>query len=177
MVENPQVDISVLPTNDLLIFGDGNVAQSLGAVEGTDPFGREVIDFRIKPSDLLRKRFNIKTTDLDRLGMMMFRALKSEVIHLNKYDPARRVIVYKLNFLHEKTAFSSYAKEQSQECERLRRQLTIREGEVMHLTEMLDLAKSKPFEFVNQSIELQDKFSTIINRGKEQQKKEGEFNG
>lgn len=168
-MKEPEININIVPTNDILMFGDGMVAQSLGATEGQDNDGREIVDFVLKPSDILRKRFKIPDDELDRNGMMKWRALKSEIIPLNNLDPARRMILYKLNFLHEDTALSSYAKDLAQDNDRLKRKIRIKEGEVMHLTEQLELAKTRPFEFLNQGIDIQKKWSEIMNKDKPQQ--------
>ena len=89
MGENPAEEILVAPEFATLYFGDGYIALIQGGIEKEED-GRRVVHFMIKPSDLLRKRYDIKDSMLNVNGAMPFKVYKDELITLNQFDDANR---------------------------------------------------------------------------------------
>ena len=64
MTEKPSTEILMSPEYAMLEFGDAYRALIQGGKEGKDDNGEKIVDFVIKPSPLLRKRYDIKDSML-----------------------------------------------------------------------------------------------------------------
>jgi len=160
MVDKPSETILVTPEFAILEFGDGYLALSQGGIEGTDEEGRAIVDFIIKPSDLLRKRYDIREDMLDQNRNMPFRVFKKDLIPLNLYDDANRKWLYIKTFKHDETEVSKVGWDLRKRLEEMEKRVLVLEGELIWLSEQLQLAKTNPQEFAAQGMEIFDKMSS-----------------
>ncbi len=171
MTEDPSTGILVQPEFAILEFGDGYIALIQGAVEGKDEEGKGVVDFIIKPSNLLRKRYDIKDDVLDQNRNMPFRVYKKDLIPLNQLDDANRKWLYIKTFNHDETEVSKIGWSLRERLSEEERKVVILEGENIWLFEQLQLAKTSPAEFLAQGAEVWEKVlskTTDIWKGKKE---------
>ncbi len=171
MTEKPSTDILISPEYAILEFGDGYIALIQGAVEGKDEEGRGIINFMIKPSNLLRKRFDIKDNMLDQNRNMPFIAYKKDLIPLNQFDDANRKWLYIKTFNYDETEISKVGWNLRERLAEEEKRIVILEGELIWLSEQLQLAKTNPAEFLAQGAEVWEKViskTTDIWRGKKE---------
>lgn len=161
MSENPSEEILVNPQRALLEFGDGYLAMILGGIESTED-GLKVVNFTIKPSQLLRKWYDIKDSQLNKNGCMNFKVYKKDLVPLNQFDDANRKWMYLKNFLHEETEISKLNWDLRKRLDETEREKILLEGELLWYFEQLQMAKSNPAEFMAQSFEVFDKMSSRI---------------
>lgn len=159
-MDKPREEILVSPVFTILEFGDGYIAMSQGAIESKDDEGREIVDFTIKPSDLLRKRYDIKENMLDQNRNIPFRVFKKDLIPLNQFDDANRKWLYTKTFNHEETEISKIGWNLRARLEEMEKRVMILEGELIWLSEQLQLAKTNPNEFLAQGFDIFDKYSS-----------------
>ncbi|GAG87170.1 unnamed protein product [marine sediment metagenome] len=76
MGEQPKEEILLAPEYAMLEFGDGYIALIQGGVKGEDDDGKKIVDFMIKPSEPLKKRYNIKDSMLNKNWAMEFRVFE-----------------------------------------------------------------------------------------------------
>ncbi len=131
-----------------------------GAVEGTDEEGKGVVDFIIKPSNLLRKRYDIKDNMLDQNRNMPFRVYRKDLIPINQLDDANRKWMYIKTFNREETAVSERGWDLRERLGEQEKRVIILEGENLWQSEQLQLAKTNPAEFINQGAEIFEKVSS-----------------
>ena len=160
-MENPQEEILVSPAFSLLEFGDGYIAMILGGIEGEDSAGLKVVDFIIKPSQLLRKRYNIKDSQLNKNECMPYRVYKSDLIPINQFDDANRKWMYIKNFNHEDTEISKIEWNLRNLLKESEKRVALLEGDILWYYDQLQLAKMNPSEFMAQSFEFFDKMGSI----------------
>ncbi len=169
MVDKPAETILVSPEYSILEFGDGYIALIQGATEGKDEDGQGIIDFIIKPSLLLRKRYDIKDDMLDQNRNMPFKAYKKDLIPLNQFDDANRKWLYVKTFNYDETEVGKIAWNLRERLTEEEKRVIILEGENIFLSEQLQLAKTNPAEFLQQGAEIWEKVmskTTDILRGK-----------
>ena len=162
MGENPQEEILVTPEYAILEFGDGYIALIQGGVEGEDDDGKKIVNFWIKPSELLKKRYNIKDSMLNQNQIMQFRVNREDLIPLNLLDDANRKWLYIKNFNHEETEISKIGWHLRRRLEAMGRRVVVLEGELIWLSEQLQLAKTNPAEFITQGTEVYEKVSASL---------------
>ncbi len=138
-------------------------------VEKMDEEGQRIIEFMIKPSDLLKKRYNIRESLLDRNNNIPFKAYKQDLIALNQFDDANRKWLYLKTYNHDETEVSKVGWEQRKKIAEMQKRIIFLEGELIWLSEQLQLAKINPAEFATQGMEIFEKVSsrmTEMMRGK-----------
>ena len=162
MGDRPQEEILVSPENSILEFGDGYIALIQGGIEKEDDEGRQVVDFMIKPSDLLKKRYNIKDSMLNQNGAMAFRVYKKDLIPLNQFDDANKKWLYIKTFDHHETEISKVSWNLRKRLEEMEKRIIILEGELIWLSEQLQLAKTNPAEFITQGTDVFEKISSKL---------------
>ncbi len=173
MADKPQEEILVQPEYSILEFGDGYIALIQGAVEGKDEEGKGVVDFIIKPSNLLRKRYNIKDSMLDQNRNMPFKLYKKDLIPINQLDDANRKWMYIKNFNHDETEISKIGWSLRERLAEEEKRVIVLEGELIWLSEQLQLAKTNPAEFLAQGAEVFEKiFSKTVDMLKGKKEKE-----
>ncbi len=173
MVDRPSETILVSPEYAILEFGDGYIAQIQGATEGTDEEGKKIVDFIIKPSSLLRKRYDIKDSMLDQNRNMPFRVYKKDLIPINQFDDANRKWLYIKTFNHDETEISNIGWSLRERLAEEEKRVIVLEGELIWLSEQLQLAKTNPAEFVAQGAEVFEKvFSRTVDMLKGKREKE-----
>lgn len=161
MTETPREDIIITPTYAILEFGDGYIALIQGAVENEDKDGLKQIVFTIKPSQLLRKRYNIPDSALNRNGCLDIPCYRKDLIPINIFDDANRKWFYIKNFLHQETEVAKFTWDLRQRLSESERRIILLEGELIWYSEQLRLAKTGAAEFLTQGTEVIDKiFST-----------------
>jgi len=158
--ENPETEIYSEPTWDILEFGDGYIALCLGGVISETAEGQKVVDFIIKPSNLLKKRYGIQDSMLNQNLCMPYRVYEKDLIPLNLFDAANRKWLYVKNFRHEETQMHLWEWRLREENEQLRERNQMLEGENMWLLEQLNLAKTNPAEFIAQGYDVFEKVGT-----------------
>ncbi len=159
MVDNPREEILIPPEYSLLETGDGYVSLVQGAIEKEDEEGRQIVEFVIKPTNVLRKRYNIREDQL-KDGKMIFQVLKSDLIPLNILDDANRKWLYVKSFGHEETELSKIHWKLREQLEAERRKRVYLEGELIWYSEQLKLARTNPQEFIAQGMEVFEKVGT-----------------
>ena len=162
MGERPQEEILVAPEYSLLEFGDGYLALIQGGVEKVDNDGKRVVEFMIKPSDLLRKRYDIKDSVLNQNGALNFKAFKKDLIPLNQFDDANRKWLYIKTFNHDETEISKIGWNLRKRLEEMEKKVMVLEGELIWMSEQLQLAKTNPAEFITQGTEVFEKISSKL---------------
>lgn len=167
-MENPRIDITVAPEFSMMIFGDGYIALIQGATEQESEDGEEIIRFTIKPSGTLRKRYNIRDEQLDSNGNIQdYIVSKKDLIHLNIYDDANRRILYIKTIEHKETEISKVGWDLRKRLEQMEKRVIVLEGELIWLSEQLQLAKTNPMEFASQGIELWDRMGDTFSKLKD----------
>lgn len=159
-MDKPAETILVSPGYTILEFGDGYIAMCQGAIESKDEEGIEIVDFIIKPSELLRKRYDIKENMLDQNRNIPFKVLKKDLIPLNQFDDANRKWLYIKTFNHSETEISKIGWSLRTRLAEMEKRVIILEGELIWLSEQLQLAKTNPNEFLSQGFEIFDKYSS-----------------
>lgn len=162
MGERPKEEILVAPEYSILEFGDGYIALIQGGIEKEDDEGRPVVDFMIKPSELLRKRYDIKDSMLNQNGAMPFRVYKKDLIPLNQFDDANKKWLYIKTFAHHETEISKVSWNLRKRMEEMEKRVIILEGELIWLSEQLQLAKTNPAEFITQGADVFEKISSKL---------------
>jgi len=158
MTENPKQDILVAPEFSILEFGDGYLALIQGGHEETDNDEVKVVEFMIKPSDLLRKRYDIKDSMLNQNGVLSFRVAKNDLIPLNLFDDSNKKWLYIKTLNHEETEISKIGWDLRQKVQEMQKQLIITQGDNIWLSEQLQIAKTRPAEFITQGAEIYERF-------------------
>ncbi len=157
MGEQPQEEILVAPEFTMLEFGDGYMALLQGGVKGEDNDGNKIVTFMIKPSEILRKRYNIKDSMLNKNWAMEFKVSEKDLIHMNPYDDANKKILYIKNFKHEETEISNIGWSLRKRLGEMEKRVVVLEGELIWMSEQLQLAKTNPTEFLTQATEIYEK--------------------
>lgn len=172
MGEKPQEEIIAQPKWGILEFGDGYIAMLQGGLPSvTIRDGKKIVEVIIKPHELLRKRYNIKDSDLDTNGNTKFQMSEDDLIPLNLFDDANRKWLYKKTYKHQETDLSNHEWVLTKRIEQERMKRVMIEGYLIHLSEQLQLAKNNPAEFLNQGFEyfvkMQESMSGFIKRKEE----------
>lgn len=160
MGEKPEEEILVTPGYSILEFGDGYIALIQGGIEREDEEGRTVVHFMIKPSDLLKKRYNIRDSMLNVNGAMPFKVFKKNLVPLNQFDDANKKWLYVNTFEHHETEISKIGWELRKRLEAAEKRVIVLEGELIWLSEQLQLAKTNPAEFIAQGADIWGKVSS-----------------
>ena len=162
MGEKPREEILVSPEYTILEFGDGYIALIQGGIETVTDDGIPVIDFIIKPSELLKKRYNIKDSMLNVNGALAFRVFTKDLVALNRFDDANRKWLYLKTFNHDETEIGRIGWDLRKRLEEMEKRVVILEGELIWLSEQLQLAKTNPTEFISQGAEVYEKISSKL---------------
>ena len=160
-MENPQVELLVEPEWSTLIFGDGYIALMQGAIE-IEEGGVKIINATIKPHPHLRKRYNIRESDLVNGNILSYRMNKSDLIPLNLYDDANRTFLYLKNYNHNETDVGNATWGLRKRLEEADKKLWIVEGELIYLSELVNLAKTNPMEFASLPLEIFEKITSGV---------------
>lgn len=156
-MDKPQEDILVSPEFSILEFGDGYIALIQGGVESKNEEGEAIVDFVIKPSNLLRKRYNIRDNMLNKNQCMHYIVYKKDLIPLNQFDDANKKWLYIKTFNHDETEVSKIAWSLREQLSEKEKRIIVLEGENIWLFEQLHLAKTNPSEFLAQGAEIWEK--------------------
>ena len=159
-MDKPEEEIIVQPEYAILEFGDGYIALIQGATEKILDDGRRVVRFMIKPTNILRKRYRIGDNQLNQNGVMPFIVEKNDLIAINILDDANRKWLYIKTFNHDETEISKLEWSIRKQLGESEKRIFMLEGEILWLSEQLQLAKTNPQEFAAQGIELFDKYSS-----------------
>lgn len=155
MEEKPREEIMIDPRWSILQDGLGYNVLLVGGISYTNTDGEEVVEFTIKPDEIVRKRYNLRYGyELNDMGNMKFIAKKIDLIPLNMYDDANRKWLYVRSLKHEETELSQREKSLKLKIESKDRRILLLEGENIRLSEQLNLAKTSPAKFIQQSSEV-----------------------
>ena len=114
----------------------------------------------IKPSDLLRKRYDIKDSMLNQNGVLPFKVFKKDLIPLNQFDDANRKWLYINTFTHKETEIGRTGWGLRKRLEYMEKRIIILEGELIWQSEQLQLAKTNPAEFIAQGADVFERISS-----------------
>lgn len=162
MTERPSEEILVTPEYTILEFGDGYIALIMGGIEEENEKGQKIVKFMIKPSNLLRKRYNIKESMLNQNGQLPFTVKKDDLIPLNQFDDANKKWLYVKTFSHAETEISKIGWSLRKRLEEMSERVIVIEGELIWMSEQLQLAKTNPTEFITQGTEIYEKLSSNL---------------
>lgn len=182
MGDNPREDIIATPKQDLLQFGDSYVALIVNCMPYTNETGEEMLEYLIIPHELLKKRYNIRDSELDSSGALKYIVKKIDVIDMNKYDAAARCFLYIKNYNHGDTDISKREEYLRRQVEFNQKTIWSMQGELIHISEQLQLAKSNPQEFLSQGLPLMEQMisnsinNILINRKPNPQNNNGNPN-
>jgi len=172
--EKPREELQVSPEWSTIIFGDGYAGSMRGAIEKIID-GRRIIVLTLKPGDMLKKRYNIKDSEMTADGKMQYQIDEINLIPLNLYDDANRTFIYLKNYNHEETNISQITWKFEKIIKELSRRVVVVEGTNLFLSEQLQLAKTAPMEFAAQSLEIFERITaSTIDALKFKKEKEGE---
>jgi hypothetical protein len=160
MGEKPNEEILVPPEFSILEFGDGYIALMQGAIKTIDNDGKEIVEMWIKPSELLKKRYNIKDSQLNQNGALKFKVYRKDLIPLNEFDDANRKWIYVKTYNHDETEISKLGWNLKRRLEEMEKRVMVLEGELIWLSEQLQLAKTNPAEFIAQGTEVFENISS-----------------
>ncbi len=173
MGEKPREEILIQPEFSIFEFGDGYIGLVQGAIVNEDAEGIKVIELTLKPSELLRKRYDIKSSELDGNGNINIKVKQDDVIILNPYDDANRKWLYMKNYLHEDTEISKFSQNLRESLEKAEKRINVAEGQLIWYLEQLQLATSNPVEFISQGFEIFERISDkMVDIGKTKKEKE-----
>lgn len=161
-IERPEEEILVTPEYAILEFGDGYIALIRGAIKQVLEDGRKVIRFMIEPSNLLRKRYRIGDNQLNQNRQMPFIAETNDLIPINILDDANRKWLYIKTFNHDETELSNLGQNLRKQLSESQKRVVMLEGEILWLSEQLQLAKTNPQEFAAQGWEMFEKYGSKI---------------
>lgn len=172
---NPSETILESPGWATLIFGDGYLALMQGGIENENSGGERIVSVTIKPHSSLRKRYNIKDSDLNNSGNLEnYQMNKEDIIVLNQWDDANRTVLYIKNYLHQETDLCRVNWDLRKQLQEERTKRVIIEGYLIRLSEDLQLAKQNPAEYISQGLELIEKINngviTSMRGNKEEEK-------
>lgn len=160
MENNPKRDILKTPQWSILIFGDGLVAEIHGSIEREDFSGENVVEFVIQPSTDLRKRYEIKESELNESGEIeKYLVKKDDLIFLNQFDDSNRKVLYIKNYLHHETQLSQRDFNLRKELEVERTKRVILEGNLIEISEQFKTMTSNPTEYLSQGLDFFNKIS------------------
>ena len=162
MTERPSEDILVGPEYTILEFGDGYIALIMGGIEDEDENGQQIVKLMIKPSNLLGKRYNIKESMLNQNGQMPYTIKKDDLIPLNQFDDANKKWLYIKTFGHAETEISKVGWNLRKRLEEMKRRVIVLEGELIWMSEQLQMAKTNPTEFLMQGTDIYEKLSSNL---------------
>lgn len=158
--EKPKEEILVSPQWTWLVFGDGYTALSNGGIEKKDIEGKDIIEFELKPTDALRKRYNIKESELNANRCITKTVYAEDIIVLNQFDDANRKWIYVKNYLGDETDLGKRDWILRKKIQELQTRIVILEGYMIFISEQLKLAKSSPMEFAAQGLEIFEKIAS-----------------
>lgn len=162
-METPEKDIMVEPKWSILEDGRGYQVLSVGGLPFVDKDGRRCIRFKIKPDDIVKKRYNLALgKELDEMGNMFFAVLESDLIPLNVYDDANKKWIYVKSFKHEQTDLSDREDFLKRKLAFAERRILLLEGQIIKLSEQLELAKLETGKYVSQASEVFEKSAGAI---------------
>jgi hypothetical protein len=175
--DNPREDIKVSPKFSLFLFGDGYMSQIAGpTVEYENKEGVKFIQYTIIPERLLRKKHNIKDSELNSDGAVTIQVNALDVIPLNIYDDSNRTFLYTKDYLHKETNLSRHFAVLTQRVEEEIKIRVMLEGYLIWYSEQLVLAKTNPAEFVSQGLEVlervSEKFSDVLKANSQRRESE-----
>ncbi len=160
MGDKPREEILVAPEFAMFIFGDGYFALVQGSTEGETDDGEKIVDFVIKPSQLLRKRYDIKDSMLNRNMNMTFRVKKKDLIPMNQFDDANKKWIYIKTFNHDDTEMSKPGWALREQLAEEQKKNKLLEGQIIWQADQIQLAKTNPAEYIMQGAEVFEKVSS-----------------
>lgn len=170
--EKPREEILVSPEFSILEFGDGYSALLQGSKMEFDSEGRKIAIMTIKPSQLLKKRYDIKDSQLDRNGNIIFKAVYDDLIPMNLLDDANRKWLYIKTYNHDDTEISKIGWDLRERLKWSKNRIYILEGQLIHFSEQLALAKTNPTEFVSQGLDVIKEFAEVTESLRDRTRKE-----
>jgi hypothetical protein len=156
--ENPREEILTPPEYPLLEFGDGYVACATGSIEFEED-GIKWLEVTIEPSEILKKRYNIKDSELKGGKSIIIKIKRNDVILMNPFDAANNKWLYIKNYRGESTEIANIGWDLRKRLEESERKRRILEGENTWYSEQLLLAKTNPIEFAGQTLEIFEKIT------------------
>lgn len=181
-MDKPREEIIVPPKNDLLQFGDGYEALIVNCMPYVNDEGIEMLEYTIIPHELLKKRYNIRDSELNSSGALVYHVKKIDVLDINKYDASARKFMYVKTYNHTPTEISKRDEYLRNQLEQRDKTIWSMEGDLISMSEQLNLAKSNPQEFIAQGLPLMEQVvqnsinNILVNKKPNQQNTNGPTN-
>jgi hypothetical protein len=129
-----------------------------GAIEYMDEnTGKFMVEATIKPTQNLRKAYNITDDMLNKNQQITIKIAKDDIIHLSEFNPYNHIIVYIRTFKNEDTPLSLRGKNQEIKLDAYQKRIWTLEGNLIKLGEDLDVAKNNPAEFAARNLDVIEK--------------------
>lgn len=148
--KDPRREVRTYPERTRFMDGLNYRFMNMGGVPTIDREGRRVIKFRLQTDEVTRKAYEIKKGECDDENCVEITVNENDIIWLNKYDEARRMILYVKTFRGDNTDLSEREAFWKGEAQKKDAKILQREAEVLALREENNTIKTNPFKFMKQ---------------------------
>lgn len=157
MVEkNPEKDIMLYPKRPLLMDGFGYNTLYMGGMPSIDKDGREIVTLTLKTDEVVRKAYNLGKGKVDENGYWKLTVHKVDLIPMNLFDETNRKWLYIKSFNGTDTDISKRDAELRLQLDYAKRNILLRDSQIVRLAERLELAKNNPAKFLKESMEVHE---------------------
>lgn len=148
------------PRWSILMDGLGYQVLVVEGMPSVDRDGNEVVEFIIKPDEVVRKRYKWRgEQEIDGLGNKKITIAKIDLIPLNMYDDANKKWLYVKSFNHDDTDMSKRESFLKMEISRLKKENLQYEAENLRLNEVNELFRTNPEKALSTSAEFLQKMA------------------
>ncbi len=143
-MDNPEKEIVLPPSNTILQDGFGYTSLAGKGVPSRDKDGRDIITYTIEPGEKARRIYNLRRgVELDpQTGTMKLIVLKRDLVFMNLFDDANRIVLYEKSLKGEETEFSNKWKKDQMDKEYMENIILRQDAEIIKLQEELEQAKT-----------------------------------
>lgn len=164
-MDNPQKEIMLDPRWSILEDGNGYQVLSLGGMPFVDKDGRRCIKFKVKPDQVVRKRYNLRIGiggELDDDENMFIICLEGDIIPMNLYDDVNKKWLYVKSFRHEDTNLSEREIFLKRKLDTFEKKVNLLDAKCIKLQEELKLATLQTEQYLSRAGELIEKSAGAI---------------
>ena len=156
METNPERDIMIDPRWAAFEDGLGYECLFLNGMPAIED-GEEVVVITLKPTDLTRKRYNLRSgAELNEQGNIKRTVKKIDLIPLNMYDEANKKWIYVKTLNHEPTVLSQREEELKSKIKVVEKRARLLEADNIKLNEQLALARLNPGKWIKEGAEVHE---------------------
>lgn len=173
-MDNPDKEIMLDPRWAILQDGNGYQVLLLGGMPEIDKTGRRCIKFKIKPDNVVRKRYNLRMgAELDEDGNMFITCLEVDIVPMNIYDDVNKKWLYVKSFRHEETPCSEREMMLKRKLDTYEKRVNLLDAKCIKLQEELKLVTLQTDQYIAKSQEVWEKSAgsmiNAINKKKEEE--------